>query len=208
MPPLPLERTVFPEDLFAERTNGERAGRAWWVLHTKPRQEKSLARDLLDAGVSFYLPLVSRRAIVRGRVLDSHIPLFTSYLFLLGDQDDRLRALTTKRVVQSLEVADQDALWHDLSQVNRLITTGAPITLEDRLEPGDPVRITGGALAGLEGKFVRRASGNRFVVQVDFIQKGASVVLEDFQLSAIEDVGAPVVTERTGSDHGKCLATS
>jgi len=208
MPPLPLERTVFPEDLFVGRTNGQWAGRAWWVLHTKPRQEKSLARDLLDAGVSFYLPLVSRRAIVRGRVLDSHIPLFTSYLFLLGDQDARLKALTTKRVVRSLEFAGQETLWHDLSQVNRLITTGAPITLEDRLAPGDPVRITGGALAGLEGKFVHRASGHRFVVQVDFIQKGASVVLEDFQLSAIEDIGAPAGTERTGSDHGKCLATS
>jgi transcription antitermination factor NusG len=79
-------------------------------------------------------------------------------------------------------VADQEALWNDLQQVQRLIATGAPLLPENGLAPGMKVDIRQGPLAGLRGKIVRTASGQRFVVEVDFIQRGASVLLEDFTL--------------------------
>ena len=59
MPILPAEPDRYPADLFS----GDPAGGecAWWVLHTKPRQEKSLARHLQAAGVGYFLPAVARR---------------------------------------------------------------------------------------------------------------------------------------------------
>jgi hypothetical protein len=50
---------------------------------------------------------------------------------------------------------------------------------------GATVEIRHGALAGLKGKIIRAASGNRFVVQIDFIQQGASVLLDGFCLEAV-----------------------
>jgi len=194
MPFLPPEPNTFPENLFSEDNTSVRNGRAWWVLHTKPRQEKCLARHLLQSHVPFYLPLIERRSLIRGRMLKSHVPLFPGYLFLLGVRDERLAALATHRVVHSLEVSDQQTLWNDLVQVHRLIGTGAPITPEERLEPGDLVEIMRGALAGLKGRIIRAASGRRFVVQVNFIQRGASVMLDDFNLIAIDDDLAEPVT--------------
>ncbi|MBV9124901.1 MAG: antitermination protein NusG, partial [Planctomycetes bacterium] len=141
-----------------------------------------LARYLLDRQVAFYLPLISHRWRSRGRTLTSYVPLFTSYLFLLTTPEERVTALASGRVVQSLAVADQDRLWRDLQQIHRLIATGAPVTPVDRLAPGMPVEIRGGPLAGMKGKIVRTASGRRFIVEVDFIQRGASVLLEDFNL--------------------------
>jgi transcription antitermination factor NusG len=185
MPLLPPEPNTFPHQLFSEETTAVRSGRQWWVLHTKPRQEKSLARQLLQARVPFYLPLIERRSLTRGRVMHSSIPLFAGYLFLLGQRDERLTALATKRVVHTLEVADQQTLWDDLTQVHRLINTGAPITPEERLAPGDLIQITRGPLAGLKGRIIRSASGRRFVVQVNFIQRGASVLIDDYNLIAI-----------------------
>ncbi len=190
MPILQAEPSCYPEDLFEEPAHlGDgglvEAGRAWWVLHTKPRQEKALARQLLRIGVPFYLPLVPRRTLVRGRPLCSHVPLFSGYLFLLASQEQRVAALATDRVVQSLAVHAQEGLWHDLSQVHRLIATGAPITPAGRLAPGVPVEITSGPLAGLQGTIQRTASGKRFVVRVDFIQQGASVLLDDYMLTPV-----------------------
>jgi len=184
MPMLPPEPNVYPAGLFAgaEVTSG----RDWWVLHTKPRQEKALARELLSAAIPFYLPLLNRKTMLRGRVLDSYVPLFTSYLFLLAEGDERIAALSTRRVVQSLEVRRQQELWDDLTRVNRLLDSGLPVTPEQRLSPGVTVEITTGSLAGLKGKVVREAGRQRFVVQVDFIQQGASVIIEDFMLSAIK----------------------
>jgi transcriptional antiterminator RfaH len=190
MPLLPAEPDLFPGRLFDDASLWDGADRVWWVLHTRPRQEKSLARQLHDAAVPFYLPQVARRWRLRGRVMQSHVPLFPGYLFLLGSREERLTALATQRVVHSLEVIDQGSLWHDLRQINRLIATGAPVTPEDRLAPGMMVEIRTGPLAGLCGKILRTATGQRFVVQVNFIQRGASVLMDDFNLAKIDAASA------------------
>src|SRR5262249_41042007 len=139
MPILPPEQSLFPETLFAEPKPAQAEGQQWWVLHTKPRQEKSLIRSLCGQEVCCYLPLVERRLQVRRQVLTSLVPLFPGYVFLLGGRDDRLAAVTTGRVVRSLEVPDQEELWNDLRQIHRLLGCGAPILPEARLTPGTRV---------------------------------------------------------------------
>jgi transcriptional antiterminator RfaH len=180
---LSAEPNVYPANLFDEAPGPD--GRNWWVLHTKPRQEKSLARDLFQAGVPFYLPLLERKSLIRGRILSSYVPLFTSYVFLLATGAERITALSTRRVVHSLPVPAQNDLHADLEQINRLISTGMPVTPEQRLYPGAIVEIRTGSMSGLKGKIIREASRRRFVVQVDFIQQGASVILDDFAIAAV-----------------------
>lgn len=187
MPILSAEPDRFPADLFDAAAAGPAAGgRVWWVLHTRPRQEKSLARHLHAGGVPFFLPTVSRRARIRGRVLTSRLPLFTGYVFLHADATGRLAALTSNRVARCLAVPDQRRFWNDLCQVERLLASGAPVTPEERLVVGSPVEITSGPLVGLSGVIVRSATGRRFVVRVDFIQQGASVLIDDFALVPLD----------------------
>src|ERR1700736_314877 len=57
MPILSAETSLFPECLFEDPRSGGGAGYTWWVFHTKPRQEKSLARHLHEKLIPFYLPL-------------------------------------------------------------------------------------------------------------------------------------------------------
>jgi transcriptional antiterminator RfaH len=180
---------LYPEGLFDGASRSAPEGHAWRVLHTKPRQEKSLARELWRGRLPFYLPLVVRRSLVRGRPVQAHVPLFPGYLFLLSGREQCLGAMATKRVVRALEVKDRERLEGDLRQVFRLIASGAPVTPEPRLVAGATVEIRHGALAGLKGEIVRAASGNRFVVQVDFIQQGASVQLDDFYLEVVGKAG-------------------
>jgi transcriptional antiterminator RfaH len=176
---LAAEPNLYPPTLLDTDDGSAATEQAWWVLHTKPRQEKALARDLYDRQVPFYLPLLSHHQRIRGRAVTSYLPLFTSYVFLFGTQEQRVAALATHRVVHSLTVADQQRLWSDLTQLRQLIDSGRPITPEDRLAPGDLVEICNGPLAGLRGKLLAIDNQRRFVVEVDFIQKGASVVLEE-----------------------------
>lgn len=183
MPVLAKETDVYPESLFTEELDESGDGRAWWVMHVKPRQEKSLARQLLASHVPYYLPLIAHRFQSRDRVLTSHVPLFPSYLFVLANREERVKSLTTNRIVRTLEVENQAQLWDELRQVHQLIQSGAPITPEERLGPGDEVIVKSGPLAGMRGTILRTASGRRFVVQVNFIQRGASVVLDDFVLT-------------------------
>ena len=198
MPILSLEPQFFPADLFEAQArpyygpvcDRDPSGtpqpprpRVWSVLHTRPRQEKSLARTLHATQIPFFLPLARRWVSVRNRAVTSHNPLFPSYLFLLADQEERLTVLSTSRVVQAIPVADQQRLVRDLIQIHRLLGLGAKVDGEDRLTPGTAVEIQSGPLAGLKGKIVQEASRRRFVVEVDFIQRGASVMLDGFSLA-------------------------
>jgi transcription antitermination factor NusG len=187
MPILPAEPAHFPDHLFEEQAPPAAANRAWWVLHTKPRQEKRLAQHLHERHVPFFLPLVSRQVRIRARVVLSHLPLFPGYVFVLGNWEERVAALATGRVVQSLKVVDQELLWHDLRQIQQLIASGAPLTPEGRLEPGATVEIRSGPLAGLRGTIINSVSGRRFLVRVDFIQRGASVLLDDVGLVKVTE---------------------
>lgn len=201
MPILHREPSLFPEDLLSDPgTPGDGQGRVWWVLHTRPRQEKTLARDLFRQGLRFFLPLTVKRGRVRGRTLLSHLPLFPSYVFLLADPEERLAALDTCRVLHTLKVADQGVLWRDLRQVERLIAARLSLTLEGGLVPGVLVEITSGPLVGLRGKILQSTSGARFVVEVDFIRQGASVLVEGATLVRIDGQGSPEEFTAAGRD--------
>jgi hypothetical protein len=185
MPILEAEPTMFPDGLF-DVPSADSDG-LWWVMHTKPRQEKALARQLHGQRIRYYLPLNSKRTKIRGKLVSAYMPVFPSYLFLLAEREHLYQAIETRRVARHLEVVDQQQLWQELSQVHRLIQTGLPIAPELALVPGARVEMCSGPLVGLRGVIVRSASGNRFVVLVNFIQQGVSVLLEDHMLECVRD---------------------
>jgi transcription antitermination factor NusG len=186
MPLLPPETFVWPEDLLIGGMPAE--GGRWWALHTRPRAEKALARHFLGRNLGFFLPLAKKRWRNRGRLFTSTTPLFPGYIFLLGDEEARINALTTNQVVQCIRVEDQAQLHHDLARIHRLMIAGEPLTPEERLEPGDWVEITSGPLQGLQGKVLRRGKQLRFFVEVHFLQRGASVEIDG---SMIRPADAP-----------------
>lgn len=185
MPILGEETTLYPDTLL-DQSAAEASGRQWWALYTKARQEKCVARQLLRFGAPFYLPLVAKTLIYRGRKLQSHVPLFTGYVFLFGTADERVRSLTTNRISRVLPIADQQQLVHDLKQVRQLIEAKVPLTVERRLAPGRRVRIRSGAMEGLEGTVVSRVRETRLVVAVTFLRQGVSVEIDDCLLEPLD----------------------
>ncbi len=159
--------------------------RVWWVLYTKARQEKAVARDLLVRRIPFYLPLIKQTSVRRKRRVTSLIPLFQGYVFMFGTREERVGSMKTNRLSQVLEVHEPEQLRNDLARLQRLITSGCPLTLESRLAPGAQVRITTGSLMGLEGVVLHRRGHTRLLVDVRFMQQGASIEIDDFMLEPI-----------------------
>src|SRR5262245_8177416 len=87
MPPLSREPNLFPAELFQPEYLGLHTDWKWTALYTHSRREKELMRRLYGMGISFYCPVVAqRRRAPSGRVRVSHIPLFSNYVFLYGDE--------------------------------------------------------------------------------------------------------------------------
>ena len=184
MPMLPAEISVYPSDLLDGFTSGC-PERRWWALFTKARQEKAVARQLLAREVPFYLPLIPKDNVIRGRRFRSHIPLFADYVFQYGTDEDRLTALTTNRVPRTIPVVDQLQLFKDLRQVKLAIEADRPLAIERRLRPGQLVRIKSGPMQGMEGVVTARRGRIRLLIAVHFLQSGVSVEIDDCMVESI-----------------------
>jgi transcriptional antiterminator RfaH len=179
MPILAAETSIYPSNLLEDfsRLEGERQ---WWVVYTKARQEKALARHLLVREIPFYLPLVAKEQCLRGRKVSSHIPLFGGYVFLYGHEEERIASLMSNRISTMLPVADADLMFGDLRNVQHLIDSDAPLTVERRLAVGDRVRVKAGSMQGLEGVILKRCGKTRLQVAVSFLQQGVSIEIDSY----------------------------
>src|SRR5262245_53653532 len=165
MPLLPAELQVYPHSLFDAREDLEAGDERWWVVHTRARAEKALARRCLKSGTSYFLPQFEKKWRQGGRVLCSYRPLFSGYVFVFGNDEARCNVLATNLAACVLRVEDQGQLHRDLQQVYRVMQEGKSLAPEDRLQPGSPVEIAYGPFAGMEGKVIFR-NKMRFVVEV------------------------------------------
>lgn len=204
MPILSQEPMIYPEGLLDGNGDGTPVlcpdvyppDAHWFVAHTRPRQEKALARHLFARGVPYFLPQYTRHRVDRSGPTTSWIPLFAGYLFVKTDESGRIEALQSNRIVAPLRVIDEQKLVNDLRRVKRLIDSQLPLYPEERLLPGRPVRIVHGPLAGMEGVVEARLGRTRFVVMVDFIRQGVSAEVDASALEPLADLTPRPITRR------------
>jgi transcriptional antiterminator RfaH len=182
MPILPPEPYISPEDLLTATARELPAGGQWWVLHTRPRAEKAIARKFLHGGVPFFLPVNRKQTRIRGRVVPVCEPLFPGYLFVVGDAHIRAEALATNQVANVLAVSDQALMHQELARIAHVMEAGLMLVPEEGLRPGDLVVIEEGPLAGLEGKVLKQGGNFRFFIEVSFLQRGVSVEIEGWMI--------------------------
>ena len=188
MPLLSSEPCLHPHDLFQTESLAH-PERRWWVVHTRARAEKSLARAAAQEDVSYFLPLHQHRWRKEGRLFRSWLPLFPGYLFLHADEQERVRLQETRWAAHVLPVADQVSLQQDLMGIYHALCAGVPLTPERHLPVGARVLITSGPLAGLEGTISRQEEKLRLLLEVRFMKQGVSVEVENWMVAPLEARG-------------------
>lgn len=184
MPLLSSEPNLFPSTLLDDGTDAN--SRPWWAIYTMSRQEKELMRRLSALQVPFYCPIVSHRyRSPAGRARTSYLPLFTNYVFINADNDQRYRAVCTGCVSKTLPIDDPVAFVGQIRNIRRMIDAGCHLTIESKLVAGDWVRVKSGPLTGLEGEVIERRGERRLLVALNFLQQGASVAMDDWELERL-----------------------
>ena len=150
----------------------------WWVVHTRSRNEKALAHDLIRKNISYFLPMSWKIRRRSRRTIRSFLPLFSGYLFFCGQEDQRIELLRTNRVANLIEVNNQQKLLDELVQIDQALRAGAPLTPHKYLKTGQRCRVIAGPLIGLEGIVVKTKSATRLVLQIDMLGQAASVEID------------------------------
>ncbi len=158
----------------------------WWVAHTKSRNEKALAHDLISRNISYFLPMTWKVRRKSHRTIKSLLPLFSGYLFFCGEDDQRTELKKTDRVANLIEVKDQERLLDELVQIERVLQTGVPLVPHKYIKVGQKCRVLAGPLMGLQGIVVTTKSQTRLVLQVDMLGQAASVEIDIDMIESID----------------------
>jgi transcriptional antiterminator RfaH len=159
----------------------------WWVAHTRSRNEKALAHDLLRRDISYFLPMSWKVRRRRGRKMRSLLPLFSGYLFFCGQENQRVEVLRTNRVANLIEVRDQQKLLEELLQIEHALQAGAPLIPHKYIKAGQHCRVVAGPLADLQGIVVKTKSTMRLVLQIDMLGQATSVEVDADNIEVIDE---------------------
>ncbi|HYK01234.1 MAG TPA: transcription termination/antitermination NusG family protein [Thermoanaerobaculia bacterium] len=162
---------MFPEHLFELPISDA----PWEIAHVRSRQEKTVARLLLDGGKPFYLPQIKQSTKTSGRTFVSHLPLFPGYIFLRRVAGLRETLWRTSAVVRMIPVPDQTQLVDELLQIRKLQVSGAVLTPRAGIVRGDPVRISEGVFSGYHGIVVEERGSLRLIVSVSTLRAFVAV---------------------------------
>ena len=158
----------------------------WWVAHTKSRNEKALAHDLIRRNISYFLPMSWKVRRKSRRTIRSLMPLFGGYLFFCGDENERSELWRTDRVANMIEVKDQQKLLKELLQIEQALRAGAPLVPHKYLKMGQKCRVIAGPLLGLQGIVVETRSTTRLLLQVDMLGQAASVEIDIDMIETVD----------------------
>ena len=164
----------------------------WWVAHTRSRNEKALAQDLINKDISYFLPMSWKVRRRKQRTIRSLLPLFSGYLFFCGNENQRIELLRTNRVANIIEVKDQQRLLDELLQIEQALRAGVPIAPHSYIKAGQHCRVIAGPLADLQGIIigvpkhkkghpggpVKTKNAVRLVLQIDMLGQAASVEID------------------------------
>jgi transcriptional antiterminator RfaH len=158
----------------------------WWVAHTKSRNEKALAHDLIRRNMCYFLPMSWKVRRKSRRKIKSLLPLFSGYLFFCGSEDERTELWRTDRVANLIKVKDQQKLLKELVQIEQALRAGAPLIPHRYIKTGQKCRVMAGPLMDLQGVVVKTKGTTRLVLQVDMLGQAASVEIDIDMIETVD----------------------
>jgi len=149
-------------------------GKNWYVVHTKPRQEKVAVENLERQGYATYCPQTIQPKRLRQRWQKVMEPLFPRYLFVkLNIGSDNFSSIrSTLGVIGLVRFGNQPAVMPDIS-IKAIQSQEEESKIGGAMHPhwreGDVLQIMDGPFSGLRGIFQKREGLERVLILLDML---------------------------------------
>jgi len=146
----------------------------WYVVHTKPRQEKVAVENLERQGYVTYCPQTIQPKRLRQRWQKVMEPLFPRYLFVkLNIGTDNFSPIrSTQGVIDLVRFGNEPAVMPD-NTIKAIQVQEEEFTLDDTTHPrwqkGDVLQILDGPFSGLRGIFQKNEGLERALILLDVL---------------------------------------
>jgi len=202
------------QELHSGSPFGEDQG--WWAVYTKHQHEKVVAEIASQRKAEVFLPLYSSMRRWKTRNVKLSLPLFPGYVFIRAQEDLRLKVLSVPGVFTIVTHGTRFALVSDLEiqTLRRAVEGPNQVGPYPYLRTGERVRITRGALQGVEGILVRQKNLCRVVISLEMLAHSAAVEVNAWDVAPVttsQDLRARVspsgISNQPGSEDPDYLCT-
>ena len=161
----------------------------WYAVYTKPRHERKVSTQLIQEGMTTFLPEIERWSRRRDRKKKICYPIFPGYLFINTELNgcSRLKVIKTRGVVrilgsQGIPTAIPD---NQIEAIQRIVDNNKEISPYPYMKTGQMVRVISGPLNGVEGIFVSEKDKGKLIISVDILHRSVSVAIEETNVEPI-----------------------
>lgn len=155
---------------------------AWYVIHTRPRQEARAEAHLQRQGFQFYLPRIKQQRMRRGERVDVVEPLFPRYLFIqldLSQQQNVYTIPSTRGVIGFVRFGERlpSVPASFIRGLRKAVDpqSGLLEVMDRGFSRGERLVIESGPLAGIMVTFQEARGEKRVMVLLEMLGRQHSV---------------------------------
>jgi len=148
--------------------------KVWSAIYVSSRAEKKIGESLNAKNIEAYVPIIKTMRQWSDRKKMVELPLMNGYVFVKITPNENDKVMQTKGVVNFVRSEGKIAVIRDLeiNRLKQLIDLGYQMEAEAinrTYKEGDKVKITSGALKGIEGFVVESKESRQIEVLLESI---------------------------------------
>lgn len=147
----------------------------WYLIYTRPQQEKQVSERLSKKDIQTYLPLTKQERKWCDRIKIIHFPLFPSYLFVyLKTVYEYYEGMSDKGSCYFVRSGDLPARIseHEISSIQIVEKNGQNVEVTNQsFQVGQQLVIQQGPFSGLPCEIIQYKGKKRMLVRVSILQQ-------------------------------------
>ena len=161
----------------------------WFVLQTKPRKENIVLQQIEQKKIEVYSPFIEKIRIWSDRKKKIQVPLFSGYVFIHGDESERIKAITdTIGAMKYIYFQKRPAVVNDreIKIIKQALLSPEKISIEEKMiKKGDLIIVSHGLFKGMKG-YVNEFRGKyKLTVNLEELSYSFNIILNSNEVSLL-----------------------
>jgi transcriptional antiterminator RfaH len=163
---------------------------SWFVIHTKPNEEKKALANLTNQNFACYMPMYSKEKINKSKIKIAPSPLFPRYLFIEINDESIQKNIglirSTLGVHQLLKIGEKP-IKIDTKIITELkeVENDRARQIKKYFEQGETVQIQSGTFKGIKAIFECEDINERAILFFELMQKPTKISINKVNIKKI-----------------------
>lgn len=161
---------------------GKESAKHWFALYTRPKHEFKARKQITSLKVENFLPAIKKRRKWADRIKSITEPLISGYIFIFANENERLAAVTSDAVVNTVSFKGIPAIipdWQIESLKNMLgHSDEIEVKITDEFPVGTRVKVVSWPMEGIIGVVEKKLNNENYIcISLEFVNRMISVRL-------------------------------